>query len=1643
MANNENNKSKLIGDSDFPRGGARTSTLTSLEWRDAVEKANKESTEQELFSAEANTTSSDKNKKRKQHQDAKAAKKAKRDAEFAVDTTSRPPKEKGDQGLQSVSAFTHKKLVAGVEVLCVIKEIHELGLSVSLPNQMSANVSIAEISNELTAIIQKATATENDNDDSDDEMEESDNELPSLSSLFSVGQAFPCVVLEADENAKKAKTQLSLRPDRLNADFDSTELIPGLTLSASVKSQEDNGYILSLGFKNNEFHAFLHNKHATALARSIHKDVDPKLARLSVGQVVYCAILTVDQIKKMITVTADPADIAAAIIPNSHTLSFPSLKPGMLISARVKSAINNNGVIVSFMGLFDGTIELSHLGPKVNNSQASVDDLESLFPQKSKLQARILYVDDSRKRVGLTLLKHIVEWCTVATAAKLFESVVFGHIFEEASVKRVDGELGLYLNLDDNTESTGIRGYAHVTRLSDREHNKVSIAKYAPETVHRVRAVGHDLLDNIVQVSLKASVLDATFMNHKDIQAGDIVKAKIKKVEEFGLIVSLTDRINGVIPSSHLGEAVVKNPSRIFKVDATVKCRVLAVDVEAKKVVLTLKKPLVNSTLHIVSTYDASNIDTITEGHILAIKDFGLIVGFYNNVKAIVPKKELSSHYVADANTIFSVGQVVRCKILSTDADASKMSASIKQATETAAAGVVANGIVGGSASAIQVGVLYSAKVLALTANAAIVEMQPSGARAILPKSHLSDHASHIDELFSGLAVDFVLKSVVVVERDVEKDRVLVSMKQALVAQGKKSEGGESAAVKTGSIIAGYIKNVTESTCFVGYVGGFTGVVNLKTISDEFVGKLSDFVQPGQTVVTKIMKAGKTANHFFVSMQKTEIIPALRAQGPTDLFYTTSLFAEQDKLCQINKTEVEDANLWCEKFGIGKTHQVVVKQKSATGYIVSAEDTASALLHVQLGKLVEIGSEIEARVVDVNFRKRAVDFALVETITDGKDITDRPQISSCISKKNTVSAVVQVFKNDYIVVSLPSLGNRIAFAPVRGFYTSGVPKKATGQTLQVVVLKDMTAVSLKKSNKSFDGVSNQRIYVAVTSSNQQNSKKDKSKKTATIEKSENGLDDASAKKDEKKKKPTADQETEEKTAAIEGEDGSGTSKKNSMKKQTEKNEKSSNGVKKLTINDLSVGMFVTGHVDGFEENGIFIKLDNSKLSGLCHKSELSDKPVVKMDSVVSVGDKVKAVILKLNKEKKRISFGLKPSYFAKDIDIDVMDVDGEKKCENAHLNERRNSTENEPEIPQKKRNPAKTTQPKIVKEIAPLDLGGAGWGDDSDDSDHSKNGEPSDSEDGDGNNDSDDEERTNNESKKSKRAKKRAKQEAEERVAQQELELLEIKAPDSADSFERILMGSPNSSFLWIKFMAFHLQMAEIGKAREVGERALKVISFREPQELINVWVALLNLENAYGDRDSLTRLFERSVAANEPKAMYLNLANIYERSNNFDELDPLFATMTKRFKESCKIWVANGLSLLKRGQVAESRQILQRSLKSLAKRKHLKIICKFAQMEFKHGEAERGRTLFEGIVSNHPKRLDMWSIYLDMEIRNGDVDHTRRLFERVLALKQSSRKMKFVFKKYLEFEKTKGTPEGVQHVKESAMEYVARISEN
>jgi len=44
------------------------------------------------------------------------------------------------------------------------------------------------------------------------------------------------------------------------------------------------------------------------------------------------------------------------------------------------------------------------------------------------------------------------------------------------------------------------------------------------------------------------------------------------------------------------------------------------------------------------------------------------------------------------------------------------------------------------------------------------------------------------------------------------------------------------------------------------------------------------------------------------------------------------------------------------------------------------------------------------------------------------------------------------------------------------------------------------------------------------------------------------------------------------------------------------------------------------------------------------------------------------------------------------------------------------------------------------------------------------------------------------------------------------------------------VLESPNVSYPWIQFMAFHIELGDVAKARATAERALQIIHFRQAQ---------------------------------------------------------------------------------------------------------------------------------------------------------------------------------------------------------------------
>lgn len=315
-----------------------------------------------------------------------------------------------------------------------------------------------------------------------------------------------------------------------------------------------------------------------------------------------------------------------------------------------------------------------------------------------------------------------------------------------------------------------------------------------------------------------------------------------------------------------------------------------------------------------------------------------------------------------------------------------------------------------------------------------------------------------------------------------------------------------------------------------------------------------------------------------------------------------------------------------------------------------------------------------------------------------------------------------------------------------------------------------------------------------------------------------------------------------------------------------------------TITDFAEGDVVTGKVRAVEEFGAFVVIDDSaNVSGLCHRSEMAHNLVKDARKLYSPGDVVKARILKIDVDKKKISFGLKPSYFeGEESDEDMDDSDDEAGAPLDSDEDEDNSDEDQefmdaPEIIIRGTdNQGDSSEDEDEDDVMGgtsgiadgLDAGGFDWsgaaldeaGDESDA--ESRKGDSTDT----------------------KKRKKRKPEIQVDRTAQ-----LDANGPQTASDFERLLLGQPDSSDLWMQYMAFQLQVSEPAKAREIAERALKTINIREEAEKLNVWIAYLNLENAYGTNETLEELFKRACQYNEEQVVHERLTTIYIKTGKHD----------------------------------------------------------------------------------------------------------------------------------------------------------------
>ncbi len=202
-------------------------------------------------------------------------------------------------------------------------------------------------------------------------------------------------------------------------------------------------------------------------------------------------------------------------------------------------------------------------------------------------------------------------------------------------------------------------------------------------------------------------------------------------------------------------------------------------------------------------------------------------------------------------------------------------------------------------------------------------------------------------------------------------------------------------------------------------------------------------------------------------------------------------------------------------------------------------------------------------------------------------------------------------------------------------------------------------------------------------------------------------------------------------------------------------------------------------------------------------------------------------------------------------------------------------------------------------------------------------------------------------------------------------------------------------------------------------------------------------MEYKYGTKETLERVFNQAITESKLKQVFLNMASIYEQNRDYLGATAVYERALKKphLKKSKKVWIAYQAFKLRINEVKAAKELLARSLQSLSRHKHIEVISKYALQEFDVGSPDRGRVLFEELLSNYPKRTDLWHLYVDREIKGKNLQQARQLFDRMIASKSSTRNMKATFKKYLSFELQYGDEQTQEAVKQKAREYVQNIA--
>ncbi|MEJ2723833.1 MAG: 30S ribosomal protein S1 [Deltaproteobacteria bacterium] len=232
---------------------------------------------------------------------------------------------------------------------------------------------------------------------------------------------------------------------------------------------------------------------------------------------------------------------------------------------------------------------------------------------------------------------------------------------------------GLFVDLG------GIDGLVHITDIAWGKVGHPSEMYQIGDKI-RVKVLSFDKDRERVSLGIKQLSPNPWSEAEEKYPVGTKITGRVESLKEYGAFVEVEEGMEGLIHVSEMSwTEKVKHPSQLVSVGDTVEAMILNVDVDKKRISLSIKQLEPNPWDTIAEKYP---VGAIIEGEIKNITDFGIFIGIDEGIDGLVHISDMSwTQKIDRPSELYKKGDRVQAVILDIDKENERFSLGIKQLT--------------------------------------------------------------------------------------------------------------------------------------------------------------------------------------------------------------------------------------------------------------------------------------------------------------------------------------------------------------------------------------------------------------------------------------------------------------------------------------------------------------------------------------------------------------------------------------------------------------------------------------------------------------------------------------------------------------------------------------------------------------------------------------------------------------------------------------------------------------------------------------------------------------------------------------------------------------------------------------------------